>query len=155
MLTLSNELLSSSQTKGSLSLHWKGNTNERSWNLVGMWLKKAHYFLSCVQEALCWERSSLPNPACFDPATNTVEKPHSRCYFLMSPLGQRHHKVDWVLLIYWGSTLSEGNQWAAKQNPMDGAQLPKPHGDTTVHPFQDGGISVFKGPGHAAFICVL
>jgi len=112
------------------------------------------YFLSCLQKALCWEQSSIPNPACFDPAINP-RKASPPCYFLVSPLGQRHHKVDWVLLTHRASTLSVGNQRAAKHKPMDGAQVPELHGDTTVHPFEDAGISVFEGPGHAAFICIL
>lgn len=71
---------------------------------------------------------------------------HSRrisplCSFLLSPLGQRHHKVDWVLIIYWGTKLSEGKERVATQKPMDGAQL--------FCLFLDVGIAIFEGPGHA------
>lgn len=78
----------------------------------------------------CWEQSSLPKPSCCD-LPPTQQKNLTSVLFLVSPLGQRHHKVDWwVLIIYWGTTLSEGNQRVATQKLMDGAQLPTLHGDT-------------------------
>lgn len=60
-----------------------------------------------------------------------------------------------MLLIYRGTTLPEGNQRVATQKPMDVAQLLTLHGDITFCPFLDVSISIFKGPGRAAFICIL
>lgn len=51
-----------------------------------MWLKKAPYFLSHLQKALCWEQSSLPNPSCCD-LWATLQKSLTSLLFSREPSG--------------------------------------------------------------------
>lgn len=113
----------------------------------GIWLKchwrRLIYILSSERSLL---RAELASKTSLWLALLEILTP---CSFLVGPLGQRHHEVDWALLAYGGRTLLERNQRAAKQKPMDGTQLPELHRTQ-----RDMSIS-FQRAAHAVFICTL
>jgi len=61
---------------------------------LGLNVIAEHYFISYSQKDLCCEQSSLPKAACFDPRINTENKAVPVCHFVVSSVGQRHHKKD-------------------------------------------------------------
>lgn len=44
------------------------------------------------QKDLCCEQSLLQKPACFEPGINTESKAPPVCHFVVSSVGQGHHK---------------------------------------------------------------
>lgn len=153
VLTPSNHLPSSSRTQESLCLHWQGDTKEKIW-LECDWRRLPIFYL--VFRKLCAERR-----APFQTHRAVTCHQHSRKPHFCAPF-------SWALwdrgITRWTdgcSSYIEGlhcqratKQWQHK-NPWMKHNFPHSMRAQSFCPFLDVGISIFKGPDHAAFISIL
>lgn len=109
-----------------------------------MWLKKAPYFLSRLQKALCWEQSSLPNPFAVTCHQHS-RKPHLCALFSWAlwDRGTTRWTDECSSYIEGLHCQRATKQWQHRK-PMDGAQLPTLHEDTTLLSFSGCGYFNFQ-----------